>query len=399
MKPLKVAIIAGEASGDHLGADLVAALKRLVTEQDDRQVELVGIGGPGLKTQGLKSLFDYSELSLMGVTAILARLPKLIKRIRETANVIVAENPDVLIIIDSPDFTHRVAKVVRRKKPDIPIINYVCPTVWAWKPKRAQKMRGYVDHILSVFPFEKEAVEKLEGPPLTYIGHRLVENGGLKTARTWQLSHTLTEKKQFLLLPGSRNSEIKNLLEPLKEAAIELAEQFPEARFMIPTIPNKEQILIEKTKDWPVIVSVLSGEAAKWHCFAKADAAIAASGTILLELALARVPCISIYKTDFFIRMMMNRINLWSAALPNIIIGYPAITEYLDGMVRGRALAKRTARLAIPSLERQAVIEAFDEVHENMQVSEKPSSAGAKIVLSYLNRATQNDDDAKEKGA
>jgi len=223
---------------------------------------------------------------------------------------------------------------------------------------------------------------------------------------SWEEYHaTVEDYAQEVDLPVNPSEFVAQLKQWLGTRATQTDQSFPnnsklsfdKDRFVVhryrrnnpADLAQLEALLKERVRDWPVIVSVMSGEPAKWHCFAKADAAIAASGTILLELAMARVPCISIYKTDFMIRMMMDKINIWSAALPNIIIGYPAISEYLDGMVRGGALAKRAARIAIPSLERQAMIEAFDEVHEKMQVPEKPSLTAAQIVLSYV----------KEKGA
>ena len=175
----KLAVIAGEVSGDLLGADLVRALRT----QSSSTIELVGVGGEALEAEGLRSLFDYSELSIMGFTQVLARLPKLIMRIRQTAKAIIAARPDALLIIDSPDFTHRVARKVRAALPDVPVINYVCPSVWAWKPERAPRMRGYVDHVLAVLPFEPQAMEKLQGPPTTYVGHRLASDANVLAVR------------------------------------------------------------------------------------------------------------------------------------------------------------------------------------------------------------------------
>ena len=156
---LKLAVIAGEVSGDLLGADLVKALRPLVMGK----LSLVGVGGEGLEAEGLTSLFDYSELSIMGIAQVLARLPKLVWRIRQTARAIIAARPDILVIIDSPDFTHRVARLVRKALPDLPVVNYVCPSVWAWKPERAVNMRPYVDHVLAVLPFEPEVMQRLGG--------------------------------------------------------------------------------------------------------------------------------------------------------------------------------------------------------------------------------------------
>lgn len=383
---IKLAVIAGEVSGDHLAADLIRAIKSQLNK-NGKTLELIGVGGEGLKEEGLSSLFDHSELSLIGIGAVLKQLPKLLMRINQTAKTIISEKPDVLLIVDSPDFTHRVAKKVHEELPDLPIINYVCPTVWAWKPERAEKMRAYVDHVLSILPFEPEEVARLNGPPLTYIGHRLVENEQLNNARLAQKKHKLNgELKTFLLLPGSRNSETTRLLEPMRDAAAELALQYPKARFIIPTLERFRQRLIEETKNWPVNIEITTGEAKKWQAFSEADAALAASGTILLELALAGVPCISIYKTDFFLRMLSYKIKTWTAALPNLIVGYPVIPEYIDHMLRPSALARKLNRLAGPTLERKAMLQAFDLVYEKMKVDRPPSKVGAEIILSHIKK-------------
>lgn len=387
---IKLAVIAGEVSGDHLAADLIRAIKSKLND-NDATLALVGVGGEGLKEEGLTSLFDYSELSLIGIGAVLKQLPKLLMRINQTAKAIISEKPDVLIIVDSPDFTHRVAKKVHEKLPDLPIINYVCPTVWAWKPERAEKMRAYVDHVLSILPFEAEEVTRLNGPPLTYIGHRLIENVQLNSARLAQKKHKINdEEKTFLLLPGSRNSEITRLLAPMRDASAELAIQYPKAKFVILTLERFREKLISETKDWPLSVEITTGEAKKWEAFAGADAALAASGTILLELALARIPCVSIYKTDFFLRMISYKIKTWTAALPNLIVGYPIIPEYIDHMLRPSALARKLNRLAMPTLDRKAMLEAFDLVHEKMNVDRPPSEVGAEIILAHIKKGTLN---------
>ena len=182
MTALKLAVVAGEPSGDILGAGLV----RELAVQTGEQPKLIGVGGERLEAEGLTSLFDFTELSLIGFSAVIARLPKLIMRINQTAEAIIAARPDCLLIIDSPDFSHRVARKVRRALPDVKIVNYVCPTVWAWKPERAPAMTAYIDHVLSILPFEVEIVRQLGGPPLTYVGHRLMEDPGLEAAHRAQ---------------------------------------------------------------------------------------------------------------------------------------------------------------------------------------------------------------------
>lgn len=387
MKPLKLAIIAGEVSGDHLGADLVIAMKDELARTTGQELELVGVGGPSLIEQGLTPLFDYSELSIIGISAVLAKLPKLILRLRQTANAIIEAEPDILVIIDSPDFTHRVAKIVRQKQPAIPIINYVCPSVWAWKPERAAKMRTYIDHVLGVLSFEPEAVKKLGGPPLTYIGHRLVENEGAKAAREQQLNHQILDNKTILLLPGSRNSELKRMLEPLRQTATELLKLHPDIQFIMPTIARFEHRLKDEVRGWSSNCEVVVGEEAKWQAFAKADAALATSGTILLELALARIPCVSIYKTDFLAKFLIHKLIIWSAALPNIIVGYPAITEFYDNHIRPNALARQLTRLSNDTPQRSALLSALDEIHNKMQVERSPSGLAASIVLDHIKKA------------
>lgn len=384
MKPVKVAIIAGEVSGDQLAAELIIALKRELQAQKQRDIELMGIGGPGLISQGLKPLFDYSELSIMGISAVLAKLPKLLWRIRQTANSIIEYEPDILIIVDSPDFTHRVAKAVHDKKPDIPIINYVCPTVWAWKPERAAKMCKYIDHILSVLPFEPEIVEKLSGPPISYIGHRLMENSSVQESRGKQLKHQIRSDKTILLLPGSRTSELNRNLETIKKSAIEYLKFEPQAKFILPTIARYEQRLSEELSSWPFDVDLVVGEADKWQVFGQADAALAVSGTILLELAIARVPCISIYKIDVLLKQLLKKQDVWSAALPNWIVDYQAIPEFFDDFARPGILARHLYRLSNNTLQRSAMLEAFDLVHERMSVDRSPSEHGANIVINHL---------------
>ncbi|MGH9917198.1 MAG: lipid-A-disaccharide synthase, partial [Pyrinomonadaceae bacterium] len=177
-KPLRLAIVTGEESGDLLGADLVQALRR----QYPGEVALMGVGGEHLQALGLNSLFDQHEIALVGLTAIVTKLPQLIRRISQVAGAIVAAKPDCLIIIDSPDFTHRVARKVRAADPAIPIINYISPSVWAWRPERAKAMRGYIDHVLAILPFEVQALKDLDGPLATYVGHRLVTHAPLLEA-------------------------------------------------------------------------------------------------------------------------------------------------------------------------------------------------------------------------
>ncbi|MGO4565610.1 lipid-A-disaccharide synthase [Rhizobium sp. 2YAF20] len=383
--PLKVAIIAGEVSGDLLGADLVAALKR----QHGGPLELVGVGGDALEAQGLHSLYDFSELSLMGFTQVIARLPRLIARIRQTAAAIVAARPDVLIIIDSPDFTHRAAKRVRKALPDLPIVNYVCPSVWAWKEYRAQQMLGYIDHVLAVLPFEPEVMQRLGGPPTTYVGHRLVTDASLVETRRQRALRSalgLGETKTILLLPGSRTSEITRLLPVFESATNELSRRRDGIRYLLPTVQRREQLVRGLVANWQVKPEVLVGPVAKWQAFAEADAAIAASGTVILELGLAGVPVISTYSTDWIVKLLHKRIKAWTAALPNLIADYVLVPEQINEMLRPGVLARWLERLSSDTLQRRAMLEGFDLVWQRMQTERPPGEQAASVVLDALSR-------------
>jgi lipid-A-disaccharide synthase len=381
---VKLGIIAGEVSGDLLGADLVRALRSLT----GGDLSLVGVGGEALEAEGLASLFDYSELSIMGISQVLARLPKLILRIRQTANAIIAARPDILVIIDSPDFTHRVARIVAKALPDLPIVDYVCPSVWAWKPERAVRMRPYIDHVLAVLPFEPEVMERLGGPPTTYVGHRLASDADVLSVRQRQVekrtARTNLTAATCLLLPGSRASEISRLLPSFGETAEELQGRHPQMRFLLPTVARQEELVRQITASWAVKPEITVGTEAKWRAFARADAAIAASGTVILELALAGIPVVSTYKADWIIRLMHKRIKIWTAAIPNLIADYAVVPEYLNEAVRPGALARWVERLSKDTPEREAMLAGFRTVWQRMETDHPPGETAAHIVLSVL---------------
>jgi lipid-A-disaccharide synthase len=382
---LKLAVIAGEVSGDLLGADLVTSLRPLVKGD----LSLIGVGGEGLEAEGLTSLFDYSELSIMGISQVLARLPKLILRIRQTANAIIAAKPDILVIIDSPDFTHRVARRVRTALPDLPIVNYVCPSVWAWKSERAVKMLPYVDHVLAVLPFEPEVMQRLGGPPTTYVGHRLAMDANVLAVRERQTEKRAAsmslDSATCLLLPGSRGSEISRLLPAFGETAEELHSRHPNMRFLLPTVPRQENLVRQITASWPVKPEITVGSAAKWKAFAEADAAVAASGTVILELALAGIPVVSTYKADWIIRLMHKRIKIWTAAIPNLVADYALVPEYLNEAIRAGALSRWIERLTANTPERQAMLAGYSTVWQRMKTEKPPGETAARIVLDVLN--------------
>lgn len=387
---LKVAVIAGEVSGDLLGADLI----RCVKARYPGSIELMGVGGEGLEAEGLVSLFDYSELSIMGFTQVLKKLPKLISRINQTAQAIVAARPDVLLIIDSPDFTHRVAKKVRKQLPHLPVVNYVCPSVWAWKEYRAAAMLSYVDHVLALLPFEPEAMRRLGGPPTTFVGHRLSVDHNVLSVRQRRAERPLPangEPKTILLLPGSRSTETTRLMEPFQEAAKAFVERNGPTRFLLPTVPRQENRIRALAATWPEDIRPEIGidAAFKWNAFARADAAIAASGTVILELALAGVPTVSVYKTDWIFTMLSKRVKTWTGALPNLIADYAVVPEYLNEVVRAGSMLRWAERLSSDTTERRAMLEGYALVQERLRTDVPPGETGAIILLDLVNSRRQ----------
>ncbi|MEL4373875.1 lipid-A-disaccharide synthase [Brucella cytisi] len=381
-RPLKIAIVAGEESGDLLGADLIDALR----SQTDRLVDIIGVGGDHLAARGMKSFFDPHEIALMGLGAILKNLPGLMRRIGQTARSIIAEKPDCVLLIDSPEFTHRVAKKIRAANPSIPIVKYIAPSVWAWRPQRARAMKAYFDYVLTILPFEVEVMQRLSGPSATYVGHRLSSYEPILRARaeqkTLEARRTAESRKTLLVLPGSRRTEIQMLMEPFGQAVGELAARVDKLDVVLPTLPRIEEMVRDLSKDWAVKPLIVLGDEEKWKAFSKADAALAASGTVSLELALSRIPSVLSYKADWFARkFLMPKITIWSAALPNIIADEPVVPEYFNEFVRPGMLARNLERLMRPGSARQAQLDGFDKVASIMATEQPSGEIGARVIL------------------
>ncbi|MCG7503783.1 lipid-A-disaccharide synthase [Mesorhizobium retamae] len=384
-EPLKVAIVAGEESGDLLGADLIAALR----VKTGREIQLIGLGGRHLQVLGLNPPFDASEIALMGFSAVLAGLPRLISRINQITKLITAEKPDCLITIDSPDFSLRVAKKVRAANPEIPIIHYVCPSVWAWRPGRAPAMRPYVDHILCILPFESRELERLGGPQGTYVGHRLSHDAGVLHAAAEQAApRNLGEdrEKTLLLLPGSRRGEVRKLLEPFGETVSVLAGRGHRMRLLLPTVPHVAEFVRTTISSWPQQPEIILDPARKWQAFGEADAALIASGTVSLELALSGVPMVSTYKLDPVAKLLQKLITTWSALLPNLIADRALVTEFYDIYVRPQNLARQVEALWSDSGLRAWQKDGFAEVRRRMATDRPAGEIAAGVVMAEIDK-------------
>lgn len=370
---LRIAILAGEASGDHLGG----ALMQAVTAR--REVEWLGIGGGDMAAAGLRSIFPMDEISVMGIDAIVRRLPQLMRRIAEAARAVVAFRPDVVVIVDAPEFTHRVARRVRKALPGVPIANYVSPTVWAWRPGRARAMRPYVDVVLALFPFEPAVHERLGGPRCVYVGHPLFERMRRPPGDPGEA---------LLVLPGSRRGEIERLMPVFGEAVAATGWTGP---VHLLAVPHHRLRIEALAREWRVQPEIISGADAKVAAFGSARAAIAASGTVTLELAAARVPMVVAYKLDFAYRQVKRLhpvlpiVTATSMVLANIVIGRNAIPEFLEEAATGERLAAALRPLLEPgSRQRAAQESAFEDFAAAMSVDASPAEQAADALLSLV---------------
>ncbi|CAM5385161.1 lipid-A-disaccharide synthase [Aquamicrobium terrae] len=383
-RPLRIAIVAGEESGDLLGADLVAGLQRAT----GRRIELVGLGGRHLEALGLVSLFDAGEIALIGISAILRGLPRLMRRIGQAAAAIAAARPDCLITIDSPDFSLRVARKVRAADRTIPIVHYVCPSVWAWRPGRAPAMRSYVDRILCILPFEVRELERLGGPPGTYVGHRLRHDDNVEAAAAAQAGArdlSDTRVKTLLLLPGSRRSEVGRLLGPFGETVSLLRARGHRLRLVLPTVPHVAEAVRAGVAGWAEKPQIVTDPAGKWRAFGEADAALISSGTVSLELALSGVPMVSCYRLDPIMRLVApHLLKVWSACLPNLIADRALVPEFYDQFVRPQILVRQIEALFMDDGMRAWQKAGFAEVRRRMDTSRPAGEIAAQAVLSHI---------------
>ncbi len=293
-RPFRLAIIAGEASGDALALRFVASLRERLGE---RELVMAGVGGQGLIDVGLSPLFPQADIAVMGFGPVVARLPLLLRRMEDAARGVAAFAPDLLLTIDAPDFSLRVAKKLRRRAPSIPIVHWVCPSVWAWRSGRAKRMAPHVDRILALLPFEPAALARLHGPETVYVGHPLMERlGEMRPNAIEAAQRADADNPLVLILPGSRRSEINHLLPVFGEAIARVASALPGARFVLPAVPHLAALIGDMTAQWPVPPEIVMGEAAKLAAFRSARGALAASGTVTLELALAQVPTVAAYR-------------------------------------------------------------------------------------------------------
>lgn len=380
----KIFLIATEESGDRLGA----ALMKVLRQRLGGAVQFMGVGGRAMAREGLNSLFPIEELSIVGFAAVVQQLPKILRLIRETAAAVTEAAPDALVIIDSPDFTHRVARRVRARNPAIPIVDYVSPSVWAWRPGRARAMLGYVDHVLALLPFEPEAYRKLRGPPCSYVGHPLIEQLASLRPNAEEQARRDAEPPVLLVLPGSRRSEIRHHLPVFGATLGRLRDAGHAFELVLPTMPHLEAVVREGVASWPVPPRIVVGEAEKRAAFRAARAALAKSGTVTLELAISGIPMVTAYRVGAIEAFILRRaIRVSSVILANLVIGKDVIPEYLQEDCTPSSLAQALSEVLADSSLRRQQLDAFARLDTIMSTGNQPPSVlAADIVLATMRK-------------
>ena len=380
----RIFLIATEESGDRLGAALMKVLRQRLGDA----VLFEGVGGRAMAREGLATLFPIEELGIVGLAAVVKQLPKILRLIRQTAEAALAAAPDVLVIIDSPDFTHRVARRVRARDSTIPIVDYVSPSVWAWRSGRARAMRRYVDHVLALLPFEPQEYRRLHGPPCSYVGHPLIEQIGTLRPNVDEQKRRTEAPPVLLVLPGSRRSEIRHHMAVFGETLGRLRDEGVAFELILPTMPHLMEAVSEGLKDWKVAPRVVVGEQEKRAAFRIAHAALAKSGTVTLELALAGLPMVTAYRTGAVEAWIVLRaINVKSVILANLVVGENVVPEFLQQDCTPDKLAPALREVLDDSPLRRRQVEAFAGIDRIMTTGDQPPGVrAADIVLATLRK-------------
>jgi lipid-A-disaccharide synthase len=380
-------LVAGEESGDRLGAALIAAIR----QRTQGHTQFSCVGGAHMAAEGVPSLFPLGDLALIGFGGVLTRLPKILRRIRETADAVVSAKPDALVIIDSPEFTHRVARAVRARTPEIPIIDYVCPSVWAWRSGRARVMSGYIDHVLALLPFEPKVLRELGGPPCAYVGHPLIERLGDLRPNELEKRLRMAGPPLLLVMPGSRSGEIRRMAPVFGAAVARVGKQFGDIEAVVPAVPSLADTVRAAVKSWRVPTRVITDAGEKNEAFRTARAALTKSGTSTLELALAGVPMVAAYKVGLFEEIAGRLlVDVPSVILANLTLGENVVPEFLQRDCTAERLAGALLPLLADTPERRRQTDAFARLDTIMDIeTARPSDKAASLVLDCAAKKSQ----------
>ena len=346
-----------------------------------------------MSAQGLNSLHNISDTAVVGIWDVVKRLPLLLRRIRETAEFALRESPDALVLIDSPDFTHRVAKRVRAYDKKIPVIAYVAPSVWAWRRRRATRMRTYIDHIMVLLPFEEEVFRRAKGPACTYVGHPALEEIPTpQDGEAFRKCHDInTDEHVVALLPGSRRGEVERHVDGFVEAGLRLRELTGNVRLVLLGREEVRPLLESKQSNWGSKVLLLFGEEERTGLFGAANAALVAVGTAVLELGLARVPMVVGLREHAFNAYLGARLlRTPSLSLVNLVLDAPATEEYLQEELETEKVARALQRILTPP-GRERILGHLDEFCAVMSIgSDVPSERAARTILEIVEDANDS---------
>ncbi|MEO0752514.1 MAG: lipid-A-disaccharide synthase [Pseudomonadota bacterium] len=382
---MRVFILAGEASGDRLGAALMAGLKTLT------RVDFTGIGGPLMQAEGLSTLFPMDELSVVGIAEILPKYMHLRRRLNQTVAAVLAEKPDVLITIDSPEFSLRVARKVKAASA-IRTVHYVAPSVWAWRPKRAQKLPGVVDQVLALLPMEPPLIEAA-GVACDLVGHPVVTEpvATPEEIAAFKTRHTLGAAPLLMVLPGSRGGEVARLGPRFGAGLQEICAARPDLRVVLPTTGPRAQQIRDMTRDWPgdpIIIAPddMSNDTyahEKMCAFGAADRALAASGTVSLELAASDTPMLIAYDASWLSRQIISRMLIIDTlTLVNLVSETRAVPELLGADCTPEKIAPAVlSLLEDPGAQHDAMRVTMERLGRG---GDPPGLRAAKAVLSRL---------------
>ncbi len=382
-KPISLMLVCGEPSGDQLGGQLMAALHTLA----GNNVTITGVGGTAMAAQGLKSMFPLDDTAVMGLREVVPKIPKILARVRQARDFALTARPDAVVLIDSPDFTHRIARAVKRVNPNIATINYVAPQVWAMRAYRARAMAKYFDLVLALLPFEAPFFE-VHGLKSVFVGHPVIERAArMKGGNALRARLDIPGDAPLLaLLPGSRTNEIRFILPVFRDAVRLIAGRVPGLITVLPTVPHVATRVHEATREWPTPLHIIENESDKFAAFDAANAALAASGTVTTELALSRTPFVAAYRVGG----VTYALGRWLFKLPyftlvNLLLERKAVPEFLQSDASPENLANAVIPLLTDAQAAARQVADLEEAaHRLGQGDQAPSLRAAQAILDFV---------------
>jgi lipid-A-disaccharide synthase len=382
VKPKSLMLICGEPSGDQLGAQLMAGLKQLAPD-----LVITGVGGPAMAREGLTSLFPLETTAVMGLREVVPAIPAILRRVQEAVAFALETRPSAVVLIDSPDFTHRIARALKKTDPSIKTVNYVAPQVWASRPYRAKAMARYFDLVLALFPFEVRFFETY-GLRAVFTGHPVIERTKFMTGGQALRARLgiAPDAPLLAMLPGSRTSEIRQMFPTFRATLEILAKNIPGLVTILPTVAHVAGRVKEKTGHWPTPLHIVESEADKYAAFDAADVALAASGTVTAELALSRTPMVVFYQVGALTYALANWLMTTRYfTLLNILLDRQAAPEFKQGAAKPEVLAAEVEKLFRDPAAHAAQVQAMDEFAASLgEGKEAPSLRAARVLLEFV---------------